>query len=589
MSSTSAYSAYFSGSSSISASASASASEYASVSVSGTSASGTSASECDEKSSQSIHYDQHRPMSQNRSQRYITAIGGRDSQTNNTGYNADGSGMRSKSSIFDSTLPPILPPRAHPPPSLFDSTDPFYSQRSSDNLQNQYPDRNATKDVDTKKRWHRTNSSFETFTTPGLSFRSVESTQRAVDELRKKRRESMERRRAGALVALLCLLVLVAHRVATDVMDDSGNSSVGGKRSTGGNDFDVNSGMLQSNSANTIDGSNELTNGDEDEEEDEEFEPGFEYLEPLRHFANTDSPRRSSDTNFFFHVPRSGGQVVKNIAGQCFGLTLANEVGVRNGHGNDPRLGVYELNQAKYVNVDTTSIDGLHRAAELGLASSGFSHLVSSSYFIEAGLLFDSGTKGRATIMLRQPINRAVSMYQYRMSADNNAVGFDSTVTLIEYASGNGIENNWVTRFLTGKMEGELFKEDLEQALEILRRKFIIGFLDDIVESMYRFVKYNDWEEMAVGSTNTTLDKNDLDNRQDCIESVFSNENRLDDPDRIPVPVKGSREFGLLNWQNQFDIKLYIYAKDLFDTQTKQWGSKERRKELKKLKKKGGN
>merc|ERR1712071_498786 len=88
---------------------------------------------------------------------------------------------------------------------------------------------------------------------------------------------------------------------------------------------------------------------------------------------------------------------------------------------------------------------------------------------------------GRAFTLLRDPIERAVSMYYYRTTAYGDLQG----TTLEEYAKGKGIENNWMTRYLTGQMEG---------AKIVLKRKFLIGFLDDIDESMFRFMKYNGWK-----------------------------------------------------------------------------------------------
>jgi hypothetical protein len=49
--------------------------------------------------------------------------------------------------------------------------------------------------------------------------------------------------------------------------------------------------------------------------------------------------------------------------------------------------------------------------------------------------------------------------------------------------------------------------------------------------------------------------------------------------DGCEVPKKGTQEFALISHQNQYDIKLYEYARDtLFIDQTKQYGSKEWKK-----------
>jgi len=56
------------------------------------------------------------------------------------------------------------------------------------------------------------------------------------------------------------------------------------------------------------------------------------------------------------------------------------------------------------------------------------------------------------------------------------------------------------------------------------------------------------------------------------------------------IPKKGSQAHALisLSWQTQFEMKLYAYVKELFDHQTKEWGTKERKKMLKKKKAKEG-
>jgi hypothetical protein len=49
--------------------------------------------------------------------------------------------------------------------------------------------------------------------------------------------------------------------------------------------------------------------------------------------------------------------------------------------------------------------------------------------------------------------------------------------------------------------------------------------------------------------------------------------------DGYEVPKKGTQEFALISYQNQYDIKQYEYVRDtLFIDQTKQDGSKEWKK-----------
>lgn len=345
------------------------------------------------------------------------------------------------------------------------------------------------------------------------------------------------------------------------------------------------------------------------------YDPDRQFLVPLQYYADPSDPhRRESDTAFFFQVPRSGGSAVKDILGKCLRLVMCTEVGIRNGHESDTILqvlggdenttnngnidssnfnnnsngnsgGIINVQgRIRYVNVDTTNPQGIQRAANMGLASSGLADVIVSSYFQDAAMLFDLHHQGRAFLILRDPIERAASVYYHRVKTVGDIDA--SIITLEEYAKGNGIENNWMTRFLTNRMAGELTKEDLDQAKEILKVKFLIGFLDDLEESLYRIMKFNGW---AISSE----DDNAKMNQEDCIHDLITrggvwSSSRWNDYE-YEVPKRGTQAHALIAWQTQFDSKLYSYAKDLFDMQTKEWGTKERKKLMKKMaKNKGG-
>ncbi len=134
------------------------------------------------------------------------------------------------------------------------------------------------------------------------------------------------------------------------------------------------------------------------------------------------------------------------------------------------------------------------------------------------------------------------------------------------------------TRFMTNRMTGELTKEDMEQAKQILKEKFLIGLLDDLDETVYRIMKYNEWK--------FSTDETEKMKQEDCIRDLTTVGSAIN-PDPYEIPTRGTQAYALITWQTQFDTKLFEYAKQLFDEQTKQWGTKERKKLLKKQKKKG--
>jgi len=284
--------------------------------------------------------------------------------------------------------------------------------------------------------------------------------------------------------------------------------------------------------------------------------------------STTSDPTR---TMLFWHIPRSGGSTIKGIMGQCFGLTGATEAG-KTENQEEVSLAIIDVQGVKYVNVDTYTLEGISHANYMGFASAGLADVVVSSYLLAASQnLFDEEHKGRAFTLLRHPIDRAVSMYYYQKEI--GAVPDD--INIEQYAQGQGIENNWMTRYLVNVMEGELVKAHLEQAKIILFQKFLIGFLDDMEESLARFIKYSGWK---------FTDEDQLMGQELCINNlVDSGMNQVTEP--YPRPKKGSQAYALISWQTQYDIKLYEYAKVLFTSQTKAWGTKERKKADKKKRK----
>ena len=446
----------------------------------------------------------------------------------------------------------------------------------------------------------------------GVPYRSATSTARALEELKRKRIETQEKRRAMSILAVLFIVAGTVHFAGSDKGGLFGalfgrNGGDGGMRGSRDKEYgetkdlgyggERNGALLeqalvgQGGDGNAFGGDGtamEGTGGTGDGEDyeyqlpppvEKTYDPDHEFLLPLKHFADVTDPNRPSDAAYFFHVPRAGGSTFKVIIGKCLQLVQSSEVGVRDGHGTDPQLQVLEIQESQYVNVDTTTIPGIQRAVDLGLAASGLANVIVSSYLHESAALFDLNHQGRAIILLRDPVERATSMYWHRIKEVGD---LESSTTIEDYAQGNGIENNWMCRFLTNRMTGELTKDDLEQAKEVLKEKFLIGFVDDFEESVYRIMKYNGWK--------FSTDETEQMKEEDCIKDLTSEGGGSNiNPNEYEIPKRGSQAHALISWQTQFDSKLFAYAKELFDHQTKEWGTKERKKALKKEKKKKGS
>lgn len=397
----------------------------------------------------------------------------------------------------------------------------------------------------------------------GIKFRDVDSSAKALAEIQQKRHERSERKRATILIAALAGFGILVHLVthasnyissspqpAKDAKDskparskkydsvknakDPGAKSASKRRQSGG-DFDDEGGNSTISRTPTV----------------------------FDRYCNAKNPKpKVTDFPFYFHVPRSGGQTIKDIVGTCLGKIQANEVGIRDGHDQDTGLQQVMIDGGRYINVDTTTEEGLKRAATLGFGSitSGMGAnqpqtnetsevtlpdlLVTSNYFLPAAThLFSTQYCARAFLMMRNPVERSVSMFYTRKAT--GVLGPE--VTLEQYAKGKGIENNWLTRYLTGKTEGTLSSEHLELAKKIMNAKFVVGFLDDMEESVHRLMAMTGWK----------FDPQKEENQKQCMQSLIkdgTNKNPFGD---YELPRKGTQAYSLLAWQTQYDARLY--------------------------------
>lgn len=272
----------------------------------------------------------------------------------------------------------------------------------------------------------------------------------------------------------------------------------------------------------------------------------------LTNFADLTVPRKPTDIPFFWHVPRSGGSTLKEITASCFGLTQASEVGAVGGHIQDEQLvAVHHLEGGRYVNVDTNSIIGLDRAISMNLASFPELDIVVSPYLQKSAELFNHEHNGRAFMLLRHPVDRAVSMYYYLKKMDEHGDILNGK-SLDIYSKSDMVENNWMTRFLSNKMEGELTEEDEAAAREFLRRKCLIGLLNYKAASFDRFQRYFGWR--AIGQKS-----------EHCVDQLVNwNWMSKNKHERVS---EGSNIWDNLAANNEYDIRLYRYAEKLFHEQ----------------------
>jgi len=275
-----------------------------------------------------------------------------------------------------------------------------------------------------------------------------------------------------------------------------------------------------------------------------DVEDKVKFLDQIEnHLADVSEPRVDTDIMVFWHVIRSGGTTVKTIGSKCLDLVMITEEGI--GH-EETELEVLVKPTGSFVNVDTSTVDGLKRAYDLGLGSSALGDMLVSPHVLEVSTVLTESRRGRMFCLLRHPVLRAASIYHH-MEKTGKTVW---EMTLEEFsAMDSTIPNNHMTRLLSKSGNAKLTKKDLATAKEMLRRKFLIGLLDDVRESFSRFNKYFSWKV-------DTLDK------IMCLKSYV----HWDWPSQqeYQVPVEGTKTWDALAEINEFDVQLYQYATRLF-------------------------
>lgn len=130
---------------------------------------------------------------------------------------------------------------------------------------------------------------------------------------------------------------------------------------------------------------------------------------------------------------------------------------------------------------------------------------------------------------------------------------------MMEYANSRHCYNNWMVRRLVHKMVPgtELTRDDLDLAKEILRRKALVLFTDDIPGAAERVRQYFLWSDEALGLNAES---------KNCLEThIYAAEPMNANPH--PPLDSASPEWKAIREKNLLDIELVSYARDLYPQQ----------------------
>ena len=226
----------------------------------------------------------------------------------------------------------------------------------------------------------------------------------------------------------------------------------------------------------------------------------------------------------------------------------------------------------KYVNVDVTTPEGIQRASRLGFASSQLADVIFTPLILEsAESLFNdskdtarSSRKGRMFALFRHPIQRVTSIFYYLQSATWEPTYNPEYAqwTLHEYANSPYCESNWMVRSLVQKMTGPLVPEDVFIAQEILRRKCLVGLMEEMEESIRRFHSYFHYRYLGI--------EEDENAALNCAIENFAKKGLSGQNSHgHPTLDETSETYEILATKNQLDVRLYEFAKELFVEQGK--------------------
>jgi len=343
---------------------------------------------------------------------------------------------------------------------------------------------------------------------------------------------------------------------------------------------------------------------------------------------------------FFWHIPRAGGTTLSTLLATCHSLVQAtssfsspplltrNDDPLVAARFRDPTLYVVRTGGEQFVNVDLDSLEGVQRAVHGELIEKELADVVSVPDVRLGSLLFGDGTnqfheegeegsddgedsaakkkeyKGVLFAMLRHPIDRAVSLFYHKQSV-KDSIHYDPSLeiySLTDWINSPSYITDYMVRTLVGKIgswqvhtmeppnDNQPFRPpiplthaDLDAAKEILRRKCVIGLLEEKGESMKRFEKFFGWNADVHRTSLFLLENEETANAaqaarwkdvkdEECGDRLlhwnWANKNKHPTLDEEASSVA----YHLLESKNRYDIELYMYARQLFEEQFIQLG-----------------
>mmetsp|Transcript_26917 Transcript_26917/g.39000 ORF Transcript_26917/g.39000 Transcript_26917/m.39000 type:complete len:410 (-) Transcript_26917:472-1701(-) len=294
---------------------------------------------------------------------------------------------------------------------------------------------------------------------------------------------------------------------------------------------------------------------------------GMPIPEVIEHnLADINEPFTENETPLFFHIPKSGGSTAKQYYGVCMHLVTASQNGIMHGHDQDEELQIVNIpptSLQRFVNVDVSTPEGLQRASYLGFGRANIAEVMFSPYLFKSAAVFEGPTyRGRAFGLFRDPVDREVSRFYYRRGAEHEVANANTYlpelnfITIAKYSLTSFWEGNAVVRMLADLKENQKpTYEDLELAMEIVRRKILVGLMDHMEESIAIFDQYFGFQPGLNFDEQWYMD---------CrTNKAFGGANHNTKKKKVD-PESGT--YKNLARRNRYDRELYSYVVHLFET-----------------------
>ena len=163
------------------------------------------------------------------------------------------------------------------------------------------------------------------------------------------------------------------------------------------------------------------------------------------------------------------------------------QVSVSNSYLIDKSLEVLHLKRGKYINIDSITRNGIKKAKNLSLASSGLADVIFIFYLHDESCdIFLPEIKGQYFTLLHYPIECLISLYYYHKG--NNQ--YHKDILFQDYMDYGVREDNWMTQFLCNKETGPIYESDYHKAKNTLKTNCLIGFVSELEISMKHFERF---------------------------------------------------------------------------------------------------